>query len=218
MAQAGKELRQGAGTRRRGAELEEAILQAAAEVLKESGVPALTMDEVARRAGTNKNALYRRWPNRVALGVAAYRRLAATETALPDTGSLRGDTLEMLRRANSTWSSPYGEILRGLIAAAGSAPDLLAELRNPAADSAHEAAWLTLLSRAVARGDAAPEALHPRVAYAPMALLRNEYVMLGVPTVPDAVLAEIVDEVFLPLVHGRRPHGGTSAFHDPRQS
>ncbi|MFC8595237.1 TetR/AcrR family transcriptional regulator [Streptomyces atroolivaceus] len=217
MVRAGKEPQQAAPTRRRGAELEEAILRAAAEVLKESGVPALTMDEVARRAGTNKNALYRRWPNRVALGVAAYRRLAGEQTAPPDTGSLRGDVLEMLRRANSTWSSPYGEILRGLIAAAGSTPELLAGLRDPAG-GAHEAAWLTLLGRAVARGEAAPEALHPRVAYAPMALLRNEYVMLGVPTVPDAVLAEIVDEVFLPLVHGRGPHGGTSAFHGPHPS
>ncbi|MDQ0401523.1 MULTISPECIES: TetR/AcrR family transcriptional regulator [unclassified Streptomyces] len=213
MAQARRKLRQTTVTRRRGAELEEAILQAAAEVLEESGVPALTMDEVARRAGTNKNALYRRWPNRVALGAAAYRRLAAPETAPPDTGSLRGDALEMLRRANSTWSSPYGEILRGLIAAAGSTPELLTELRDPMAQSAHEAAWLTMLSRAVARGDAAPEALHPRVAYTPMALLRNEYVMLGLPTVPDAVLTEIVDDVFLPLVHGRGSQGGTSALH-----
>ncbi|MFE9859885.1 TetR/AcrR family transcriptional regulator [Streptomyces sp. NPDC005780] len=217
MAQA-KEPRRTAATRRRGAELEEAILQEAAEVLKESGVPSLTMDEVARRAGTNKNALYRRWPNRVALGVAAYRRLAATETVLPDTGSLCGDILEMLRRANSTWSSPYGEILRGLIAAAGSTPDLLSELRDPAADGAHEAAWLPLLGRAVARGDAAPEALHPRVAGTPMALLRNEYMMLGVPSVPDAVLIEIIDEVFLPLIHGRRPHGTASAVQGPRRS
>jgi AcrR family transcriptional regulator len=197
--------------------LEEAILQAAADVLTESGVPALTMDEVARRAGTNKNALYRRWPNRVALGVAAYRRLAAAETVPPDTGSLRGDTLEMLRRANSTWSSPYGEILRGLIAAAGGAPELLAELRDPAAEGGQEAAWLTLLGRAVARGEAAPEALHPRVASAPVALLRNEYVMLGVPAVPDDVLTEIVDEVFLPLVHGRGVHGGGPHGRGPRR-
>ncbi|MFE4539995.1 TetR/AcrR family transcriptional regulator [Streptomyces scopuliridis] len=218
MAQAGREPRPTAATRRRGAALEEAILRAAAEVLKESGVPGLTMDEVARRAGTNKNALYRRWPNRVALGAAAYRRLAAEQTVPPDTGSLRGDTLEMLRRANSTWSSPYGEILRGLIAAAGGTPELLAELRDPAADGSQEAAWLTLLGRAVARGDAAPEALHPRVASAPMALLRNEYVMLGVPAVPDATLTEIVDEVFLPLVRGRGPQSGTSAFHGPRRS
>ena len=34
-------------------------------------------------------------------------------------------------------------------------------------------------------------------------LLRNEYITRGTPTVPDGVLAEIVDEVYLPLVRGR---------------
>src|SRR5580692_8431651 len=131
VAGAGEQRRQPAA-RRRGAALEDAILRAAAEVLKESGVPGLTMDEVARRAGTNKNSIYRRWPSRVALGIAAYSRLAAADITPPDTGSLRGDALEMLRRANSTWSSPYGEILRGLFSAAGGAPELLAGLRGPA--------------------------------------------------------------------------------------
>jgi AcrR family transcriptional regulator len=203
VAGAGEQRRKPAA-RRRGAALEDAILRAAAEVLKESGVPGLTMDEVARRAGTNKNAIYRRWPSRVALGIAAYSRLAAADITPPDTGSLRGDALEMLRRANSTWSSPYGEILRGLFSAAGGTPELLAGLRGPAAGgTAYEAAWLTLLGRAVARGEAAPEALHSRVASAPTALLRNEYVTRGVPFVPDDVLTEIIDEVFLPLVRGR---------------
>ncbi|MEV3921346.1 TetR/AcrR family transcriptional regulator [Actinomadura coerulea] len=193
---------EGGGPRRRGAVLEEAILRAAAEVLRESGAGGLTMDEVARRAGTNKNAIYRRWPNRVALGVAAYRRLADAEITVPDTGSLRDDALDLLRRANSTWSSPYGEILRGLIAAAGSAPELLAELRD-GGGGAYEAAWLTVLGRAVARGEAVAEALHPRVASTPVALLRNEYMTRGVPAMPDGVLVEIVEEVFLPLVRGR---------------
>jgi AcrR family transcriptional regulator len=214
VADAGKQQRRPAA-RRRGTALEDAILQAAAEVLKESGVPSLTMDEVARRAGTNKNAIYRRWPSRVALGIAAYSQMAAADITLPDTGSLRGDALEMLRRANSTWSSPYGEILRGLLAAAGGAPELLAELRGPAAGgTAYESAWLTILGRAVARGEAATEALHPRVASAPTALLRNEYVTRGVPAVPDDVLTEIIDEVFLPLVHGRHPERQACRRHD----
>ncbi|WP_339155944.1 TetR/AcrR family transcriptional regulator [Actinomadura luteofluorescens] len=198
---------EGGGSRRRGAALEGAILRAAAEVLRESGAGGLTMDEVARRAGTNKNAIYRRWPNRVALGVAAYRRLADAEITVPDTGSLRNDALDLLRRANSTWSSPYGEILRGLIAAAGSAPDVLAELRD-GGGGAYEAAWLTVLGRAVARGEAAAEALHPRVASVPVALLRNEYMARGLPAVPDGVLVEIVEEVFLPLVRGRAGFSG----------
>lgn len=184
-----------ADTRRRGAELEEAILAAAAEELRESGYPGLTMDRVAQRAGTNKNAIYRRWPNRAALGLAAYRRLASAVRP-PDTGALASDALELLRAANRHWSSPYGEILRALLA---DAPELMTELRGPGNDDGSDL-WLAMLARAVARGEAKPEALHPRVATVPIALLRNEYMARGVPHVPDEVLTEIIDLVYLPLV------------------
>ncbi|WP_342379933.1 TetR/AcrR family transcriptional regulator [Myxococcus stipitatus] len=188
-------------TRRRGAELEEALLRAAAEELLESGYAELTMDKVAARAGTNKNALYRRWPHRLGLGIAAYRQLARTVPP-PDTGTLRGDVLEMLRRANRHWSSPLGAILRELLAAAGGAAEMLAQLPEQANDSG-AALWLAILARAVARGEAAPQSLHPRVATVAIVLLRNEFVVRGVPSAPDDVLVEIVDEVFLPLVRRR---------------
>lgn len=92
-------------TRRRGAALEAAILRAAVDELTESGFAGLTMDRVAQRAGTNKNAIYRRWPDRVALGLAAYKQMARAIEP-PDTGSLREDALETLRRANRHLSSP----------------------------------------------------------------------------------------------------------------
>jgi AcrR family transcriptional regulator len=190
-------------SRRRGDELEAAILRAAAEELAESGYAGMTMDRVAERAGTNKNALYRRWPGRAALGVAAYARLAEARLSTPDTGALRGDALELLRSANATWSSPRGAILRDLLAAAADEPALLHLLRERAGDSAMTAAWFTVLSRAVARGEAPPEAVHPRVAALPMTLLRGEFALRGVPTVPDEVVVEIVDEILLPLVRGR---------------
>jgi AcrR family transcriptional regulator len=189
-------------TRRRGAELEQAILRAALEELAEAGYAGLTMDRVARRAGTNKNAIYRRWPNRAALGLAAYRRLVVAGQELPDTGGLRGDVLELLRGANRHLSSPAGDILRSLLGSAGDDPQLLAQLRELTAD-AGSGSWLTVLGRAVARGEAPPEALHPRVATVAVLLLRNEYITRGAPTVPDGVLVEIVDEVYLPLVRGR---------------
>ncbi|MGW5410786.1 TetR/AcrR family transcriptional regulator [Actinomadura geliboluensis] len=188
-------------TRRRGAVLEEAILDAAVAELTESGFAGLTMDRVAERARTNKNAIYRRWPNRLALGIAAYRRLAKSVQP-PDTGNLRDDVLEQLRRANRHWSSPLGSILRDLLAAAGGASELLAQLPDQSADAV-AASWLTILGRAVARGEAAAEALHPRVATVAIVLLRNEFVVRGVPTAPDEVLVEIVDEVYLPLVRRR---------------
>ncbi|ARF80958.1 TetR/AcrR family transcriptional regulator [Kitasatospora aureofaciens] len=188
-------------TRRRGAALEEAILAAAVAELAESGYAGLTMDKVAARAGTNKNALYRRWPNRLALGIAAYKQLAKA-APLPDTGELRGDALELLRQANRHWSSPLGGVLRELLAAAGGATEFLAQLQDQSGDAA-AAPWLTLLGRAVARGEAAPEVLHPRVATVAVVLLRNEFVVRGVPSAPDDVLVEIVDEVYLPLVRRR---------------
>ncbi|WP_020419599.1 TetR/AcrR family transcriptional regulator [Amycolatopsis sp. ATCC 39116] len=187
-------------TRRRGAELEDAILQAAADELTESGFAALTMDKVAARAGTNKNALYRRWPNRLPLGVAAYQRLTRS-VPVPDTGNLRDDALALLRGANRHWSSPLGAILRELIAAAGGASELLGQLQDPAEDAA--APWLTILERAVERGEVSPAALHSRVATVAIVLLRNEFMVRGVPTAPDEVLVEIVDEVYLPLVRSK---------------
>ncbi|MFL4910079.1 TetR-like C-terminal domain-containing protein [Streptomyces sp. MMS24-I2-30] len=163
----------------------------------------MTMDRVAQRAGTNKNAIHRRWPTRPALGVAAYRCLADAELQVPDTGTLRGDALALLRAANTTWSSPQGAVLRDLLAAAADDPGLLTLLREQAGGSSTDAAWLTLLERAVARGEAAASAQHPRVASVPMMLLRGEYALRGLPEVPEEVLTEIVDEVFLPLVRGR---------------
>ncbi|GAB3837869.1 TetR/AcrR family transcriptional regulator [Micromonospora andamanensis] len=191
------------GTRRRGEELEQAILHAAAEELRESGYPGMTMDRVAARAGTNKNAIYRRWPHRAALGIAAYRHLSDVAMPNPDTGTLRGDALEMLRQANETWSSPHGAVLRSLLAAAADDPTLLDLMRERSGADTMDRAWLSLLERAVARGEAPPTAVHQRVAATPMMLLRAEYAMRGIPSVADEVLIDIVDEVFLPLVRGR---------------
>ncbi|WP_029239615.1 MULTISPECIES: TetR/AcrR family transcriptional regulator [unclassified Pseudonocardia] len=195
------------GQRRRGAELERAILSAAADELVASGYAGMTMDKVARRAGTNKNAIYRRWSQRAALGVAAYTYVAEARTPTADTGNLRSDALELLRQANSTWSSPRGAILRDLLAAAADEPALLELLREQAGGGAMDAAWFALLGHAVARGEAPPEAVQPRVAALPMTLLRGEYALRGVPAVPDEVLVEIVDEIFLPLIRGRGSAG-----------
>lgn len=191
-----------AQTRRRGAELEEAILRAAADELAESGYPGVTMDRVAQRAGTNKNAIYRRWPNRAALGIAAYQLLVRDNTHVPDTGELRGDVLATLRHANEQLSSPNGDILRGLLASMGEEPELLAALHERMADGGSEL-WLTILRRAVERGEVAETVLKPRIATVAIVLLRNEYVTRGITSVPDAVIVEIVDDVYLPLVECR---------------
>jgi AcrR family transcriptional regulator len=160
------------------------------------------MDQVARRAGTNKNALYRRWPSRAALAFAAYAHLTTTQFVPPDTGTLRDDILTILRGANQHWASPLGEVLRGLLANFPSNPDTVQQVQTRAQDGGTDL-FMLVLKRAVARGEARPEALRPRVAGVALALLRHEYFLRGTPEVPDAVLVDIVDDVYLPLVCNR---------------
>ena len=191
-----------AQVRRRGAVLEQAILRAAVDELTESGYAGMTMDRVASRAGTNKNAIYRRWPNRAALGVAAYRLLVETRLGPPDTGELRADVLAVLRQMNADLGTAKADIARGLMASAAEDPELLAQLREMIGDGG-SSTWLTMLRRAVDRGEAPPESLHPRVATVPVVLLRTEFMTHGMTPVPDGVILEIVDEVYLPLVRGR---------------
>lgn len=192
-------------TRRRGAALDEAILQATIDELHAVGFRGLTMDAVAARAGTAKNVIYRRWPSRGALCVAAYLRMLPTDPEdAPDTGSVRSDALALLQRANERMSTPVGQILRELLAGIIQAePERIRDLREQAS-RAGVAVWLKVLARAVSRGEVDPSALTPRVATVAVDLLRSEYSLNGAMSVPDAVLVEIVDQVYLPLL---RSHG-----------
>ena len=88
--------------RRRGASLEDAILDAAWEQLTAEGYGHFTIDTVAARARTSKPVLYRCWKTSDELLHAAIRhRGAVTAVPDPDTGTLRGDLLALLGRANT---------------------------------------------------------------------------------------------------------------------
>jgi hypothetical protein len=67
---------------------------------------------------------------RAALAVAAYRQMAGGDLPLPDTGTIRDDTLELLRRANRAWSSPVGSVQRNLLAGVADDPQLLAWIQG----------------------------------------------------------------------------------------
>ena len=199
----------GKRSRRRGAELEQAILAAAVTELSGGGYEHFTMDAVAARAGTNKNAIYRRWPGRTALATAAYKSMVERPEEVPDTGELRQDVLTLLRSVVARIGSPTAMvILRPLLADARSKPELMADLRDRL--SAHPDLMLGIVARAVARGQARPEALQPRIYRLPVTLLQAEYLTAGPDSVDDAVLTEIVDLVFLPLVRPPTPGRGAA--------
>jgi AcrR family transcriptional regulator len=191
-------------TRRRGAELESAILDAAWEQLIAEGYEHFTVDTVAARARTSKPVLYRRWKTRDDMLRATVRhRGAATAPPTPDTGTLRGDLLALLSHAN-TDHNPMAALVSSMLGSyynkTGPTPgELRAEFRGqrgPAVEA--------VVSRAVERGEVDPARLTPRILDLPFDLFRNEMVLTLKP-VPDHVLRQIVDDIFIPLVAPRPP-------------
>ena len=133
-----------------------AVLRATVELLGECGYADLSVDAIARCAGTSKPAIYRRWPSKAYLVHEAAFPIGDA-TALPDTGSLDGDVREMVRRTVAVLTTA---------AARAALPGLVAEM---AADLTLHAALLERfgdilfrgladrLTRAGDRGEVRPE-------------------------------------------------------------
>jgi AcrR family transcriptional regulator len=186
------------GPRRRGEELENAILTAALAELAEVGYPALTMERIAIRARTSKAALYRRWPGRAELIIDACRMRGSAERDLHDTGTLRTDMLALLRQMAATMATPQGGILRGLLAEMSHDAELAGLIR----EQIYAAGPITvhvILERAVARGEVDRRILDSRRATVATDLLRNQFLLFGTP-IADEIITDIVDDVYLPLV------------------
>jgi AcrR family transcriptional regulator len=182
--------------RRRGPALEKALLDAAWEELTAGGYARFTMDAVVQRAGTSPPVLYRRWSDRDELVRAAIAHvLEQSRVDIPDTGSLREDVLTLMRDINATRVQIVTVMnvqLASYYQQTGTSPgDLLATERAKTPD--------VLFDRAVDRGEIEPGRLTERIKSLPFDLLRHEILVTFAP-VPDHVLEEIVDTVFLPLV------------------
>jgi AcrR family transcriptional regulator len=186
------------GPRRRGKTLDAAILRATFDELVEVGYGGLTMDRVAARARASKASLYRRWPSRMELALhAVFHTLLPEPGAPPDTGSLRGDLLALLRRSAHLLAGPAGEVVRALLSEALHDPDRVAELHQFSGivdQGMHE-----IVRRAINRAEITDTTVTPRRLEAGQALLRQHFLFNG-PVVPDSVIVDIVDDVVIPLL------------------
>jgi len=135
---------------RRNPATEAAILDAAAEILGESGFDGLSMEAVARRAKAGKATLYRWWPTRGALLMAAYQRQKQMGD-YPDTGGLETDVAAVLAQLFAHWNRPEGQLFRHIIAAAQADDSVRAALDSYREDRI--AALGVIFDRAAKRGD-----------------------------------------------------------------
>lgn len=116
------------GGRPRDAAREAEILAAAIDLVADEGLPGLTMDAVAARAGASKATLYRRWPDRLSLAAMLLDTLDGARGPLPDQGSARADLAAVLSATDDRLRGATGALLLGLASEARRDPALTAVL------------------------------------------------------------------------------------------
>jgi AcrR family transcriptional regulator len=137
----------------RGSPVVARVLRAAIEELARIGYGALSIEEVANRAGVNKTTVYRRWATKSELVRAALRSMGDERVCEVSTGSLRGDLLAVGRSIIAFAESSEGRSILRMLLAEGMEPELAeiaASLRRE-----REASPRALVDEAVARGDLA---------------------------------------------------------------
>ncbi len=191
--------------RRRGEILENVLLKAAFDELKEVGYSHFTMERVAKRAKSNKVSLYRRWPNKSDLVIAALMKyLPKPSRNIPNTGSLRSDVVDLLNRLADFQRAIGAETIHGLLMENSVRNNILTGLLNKKPKNGGEfQEWndlmMAILENAKKRREVDFDKIHPRIVSLPFVLLRNEFLMTFEP-ISNETIAEIVDNVFLPLV------------------
>ncbi len=130
------------------------ILDATAEILGEVGYAGLTVDMVAARAKAGKATVYRRWPSKEELVIAAVERLKRNQVdldRLPDTGTIRGDLLALFKPDTAEEQRRRGKVIAGLASIVSS--PAFADAANSAMVDPWAEAHYTLMRRAVERGE-----------------------------------------------------------------
>jgi AcrR family transcriptional regulator len=96
----------------------ETVLKTLFQLLTETGLGGLSVDEVAKRSGVAKTTIYRHWPSREALLLDACSKMGP-KLDLPDTGSLQGDMRELATAiAQRLRTKKFSSVLPSIIDAA----------------------------------------------------------------------------------------------------
>jgi len=168
------------------------------------------MEAVAARAGTSRPVISRRWPSRSDLAVAAIRHHFDDDPIdVPDHGSLREDTLDLLRQFTERRSGLVVLIMLRYSGILGEAEGGIAGLRERLL-SPGPSMLDTILDRADARGEIDRSRMPDLVAGLPTMALRHEMLMTLRPA-DEATLVSIVDDLFLPLATATRTTPGADA-------
>jgi len=154
---------------------------------------------VADRARTGRQVLYRRWPTKRDLLLAAVVHYQAHNmVSVPDTGSLRGDLIAYLSDAVAKRAEMTAMITLSIAQLFAEGAGTPAQLRDEILGNGPRTVD-AIYERAIARGEIDPARLTARVRALPFDLLRGQ-MMMTMGALPAEEIVGIVDEILLPLL------------------
>jgi AcrR family transcriptional regulator len=141
--------------RPRSEKAQQAILQAATDLLLEHGLNAISMDAIAERAGTSKATIYRWWPSKELLAADALFRewQQVSQSESQDTGSLAGDLHALVGPwARQLANGPDGRVIAALLTRAQNDPEFAEAYRARFVEPRRDPGRL-IFARAIDRGE-----------------------------------------------------------------
>jgi len=193
------------------------ILEAALEVLAETGYEGMTIDMVATRAKAGKATLYRRWPSKAALVVEAVtcmKNATYDQASLPDTGTLRGDLIALTKPHAMVAGGRDLQIVAGIVSMLSREPDL-GEAFQAAYIAPRVAAYGLLMRRAIERGEISADIDVETLASIGPAVTMYRALVLQKPVDREFSIS-LIDNIVLPAVGlgradpGLRPSPGSA--------
>jgi AcrR family transcriptional regulator len=170
------------------------LLAVTLQLLQENGYERLTVDEVAATARASKATVYRRWPTKAELVLAAVMQGMSQVAVPPETGNLRDDLIQIgetiARQAKS-----HATTMRAVLVEASRNPALNAVMQHQFAE--RKKMITSVLRQAVERGEIRPEVIDDDLWDLLPGYLVFRAVIQNRPATRRTV-ATLVDEVILP--------------------
>jgi len=182
------------------------ILDAALDVLAEEGYDGMTIDMVAARAKAGKATLYRRWASKGELvvdAVACMKKSDLDPEHLPDTGTLRGDLVAMIKPRSIEDAERKLQIMAGLMSVLSRSPELSDAISAAIIEPRAEVNRI-LLRRARDRGEISPDVDIDALALVSPSMASYRVMVLKKP-VDREFLISLIDGVILPAAGIRTP-------------
>jgi AcrR family transcriptional regulator len=175
------------------------ILEVALDVLAETGYDGMTIDMVATRAKAGKATLYRRWPSKADLVLDAVVCMKSKDIdldALPDTGTLRGDLVAMVKPPSIRESERKLKVMAGIASMIARSPELAAAAQSALVEP-RASVNRVFFRRAIERGEIPADADVEQLCMIAPAMVAYSALMLGKP-VDREFLVSTIDKIVLP--------------------